>query len=315
MNRKETWKKLVELGAVGKKTPANAFHLRGADLKTADLRGADLRGADLSEADLSGADLSEADLFGADLTEADLNTANLFGADLTEAALCGANLHGANLHGANLFGTDLSGTDLTGADLNTANLFGADLTGADLSGCILTGTNLTGAILAGVNNDNANPAERAMQDVTCDNIIEATPGQGVRTSFGPQEFEKKHTRAARTAKLVLATPLAESTGFVARSIVHSINEIKKAPVISWRGAEILSDNTVTLTFDISGSDFFEKEKEKFEIDFGTALNGYFRTTPVPDFPDLYSGPVTPAYLTRIGEIRQDILRIARRIFS
>jgi len=72
MNKKETWKRLVDLGVVKGKMPRGKWDLIGAYLSTADLIS-----ANLSEANLTGAKLSHADLYHADFSRADLTGADL----------------------------------------------------------------------------------------------------------------------------------------------------------------------------------------------------------------------------------------------
>jgi uncharacterized protein YjbI with pentapeptide repeats len=183
MTRKETWKRIVDMGIVHGTMPLDEWNLGGVDLKGADLReadfdrsdlskanlrGADLSGAYLAEVDLSGANLREANLCDADLSFANLNNADLRGCSLRNADTNGVSLHGSNLSGldlrgghlislktiienANLSGVILSKENLSGSNLSNANFSGADLSGADLWDADFTSSNLSNVDLFNAN--------------------------------------------------------------------------------------------------------------------------------------------------------------------
>ncbi len=75
MTQEETWRKLVEIGAVQGPMPEGLWHLRGAILRGKELVGLNLAGADMESADLRRTYLSEANLSLVRLRNGDLSDA------------------------------------------------------------------------------------------------------------------------------------------------------------------------------------------------------------------------------------------------
>jgi hypothetical protein len=257
--RKETWQKLVKLGAVSGDMPIGQWDLSDADLRGANLTKAELTGAELTGAELTGADLSDANLTRANLTEADLRGANLTGANLTEARLVIADLTDAYLIDATLIRTDLTKAILNGADI-----------------------------------DNANLTEWIIKDVTCTHIVQAKYGSKRIIKFAPQEFEKKYTHIEKIAELILSIPLTESASFIGSFLAQSINHLKKSTVMTWKGVEALSDGDTKLTFNIFDNDFYINQKEVIETTLKDTLNDYFKENPLGESITYFPDPIEDA---------------------
>lgn len=250
----------------------------GADFTEAGLTRADLTGAGLNRAVLRGAILREAALRRADLVMVDLRDAALMDADLSECILSGADLSGANLcgcrlRGANLLGADLSRVDLRGADLREAKavdslLMGSNLTRADLTGASLHGVCLEGAELSG----------SVVKRTLCNRLLLSKNGEVLTLELG--DLEEQFSRKETILEFSLSIPMASTTAYLSKFLVHALNEALGSPVIAWKGLEAVSMQETKIVMACSNGDFREETLKETTLRLERALNEYFRFHPL-----------------------------------
>lgn len=252
--------------------------ITGADFTEASLMRADLTRAGLNRAVLRGSNLREAELRGANLVRADLRDAGLMDADMSECVLSGADLSGANLSGSRLVGANLVGVDLSRANLHGADLRDAKLIDSLLKGSNLTRADLTGASLNGACLDGAELSGWAVKKTSCSRLLLSEDGEVITLNLG--EFEQKFSRPERTLEFSLSIPLASATVYLAKFLIHTLNDALGSSVIALKGLEALSMHETRIVMacldvDLQGGKLSEKS-----VRLEKALNDYFQSHPV-----------------------------------
>lgn len=258
----------------------------GADFTEASLIRATLTRAGLSRAFLRGANLREAELRGATLVRADLRDAGLMDADMSECVLSGADLSGANLSGSRLVGADLLGVDLSRANLHGADLRGAKLIDSLLKGANLTRADLTGASLNGACLDDVELSGWAVKRTFCSRLLLSENGEVLTLDL--DEFEQRFSRPERTLEFSLSIPLASTTVYLVKFLIHTLNDALGSPVIALKGLEALSMHETRIVMVCPDGDFREEKLGEKGVRLEKAVNAYFRSQPLKrDF--LYLG--------------------------